>query len=783
MYSLYRRSFSRHRAFPKALVTAVVAVAVFSCAGFVPGAGAQEAGDSLYAVLYCGSSSYYVYKNDLKFAFKTLINDFGYTKENIVVLWYNGGYIDLDGDGNDDNDYEATKANLSAVFASLQNVVTDGDVVFFYASDHGTKSSTDCEIAGLTVNTGTKIWEADLVTYFDMLDAQDKEIIKILLFSTCFAGGMIPQLSQLDYPVIISTASKECETAWYHYAPCDTFVSCDHSAYSFHWFAALHGSTPDGGQLTNADYNNDGYISIQEAARFARENDEFAQETSNPREHPRFHDSDCYIGTVTTLSGSIPLPPGSVTFTVPCGQPTPCRWGAIGCYGGGLGSPPQEHAASPAVGASGAAAASLWSRPSRATGDTILVYASVTNPGATPLTGAEVKFYYADPTLSLIYPQAGLNYFGVEVTPMLPPGATLTVGPVPFFPPAGGNSHGEPYWTLLATAEHPTSPVESGWLTEDNHIAALNRFEVSGDPDLPYTIHFAAQNALDVPVKAILSLDESDWPSGWTADMDPAAGDTIVIGAGSSTPVELTLTGVAGPFTEGFVDISMSLNTMNLKECVSCDDSVCGGYIGDCGGASVKLAIGPPVAVLVSEFAATSTEGAITLTWRFSGDREIDGFNVYRAEKGVESFRRVNDDLLVGSKRLSFVDNTAVPGKTYLYSLAVVENGSESFFGRVEATLEQSFRFDLKQNYPNPFNPSTAIDFSLAEDGSISVRIYDTAGRLVKTLFTGMEKKGIHSLTWNGESDAGEKVSSGVYYCRIKTAGGIAKTKKLVFIK
>lgn len=39
--------------------------------------GAQTAGDSLYAVLYCGDSSYYVFHNDLKFAFKTLVEDYG----------------------------------------------------------------------------------------------------------------------------------------------------------------------------------------------------------------------------------------------------------------------------------------------------------------------------------------------------------------------------------------------------------------------------------------------------------------------------------------------------------------------------------------------------------------------------------------------------------------------------------------------------------------------------------------------------------------------------------
>jgi hypothetical protein len=201
----------------------------------------------------------------------------------------------------------------------------------------------------------------------------------------------------------------------------------------------------------------------------------------------------------------------------------------------------------------------------------------------------------------------------------------------------------------MATAEHPSSPVESGWLVDDNHIAAMNRLEIAGHPGVPDTIHLKAQNALGVPVKALLSVDSSNLPGGWSVDLDPAPGDTLLISAGSSTPVQVVLTGYGGPILESFVDISMALNTTSLKECISCDDSTCGGYIGDAGGCSIKLVLEPPVGVSIPEFTASATVDVITLMWRASGEDENLSFDIYRAEKSVGSFLRINDSPIVGS--------------------------------------------------------------------------------------------------------------------------------------
>jgi hypothetical protein len=744
---------------------------------------AQVAGDSLYAILYNGSSDYYIYMNNLKFMFRTLINDFGYTKDNIVVLSVDGGYYDLDGVYGSDIDLPATRTNLDSIFTVLEDIVTDGDVFFFYATDHGVKAAdtphSDCTDAALDVYSGYNIWEENLTEYIDRLDTETRSISKILLLCTCFAGGMIPELSALDYPLMICTASRPCEKSYHRYAPCDTFTSCDYSAYTYYWMGALHGSSPDGTLMMNADYNNDGNVTISEAARFAKANDEYAQIDADPKETPRYWDSDCVVGQITTLEGRLSSIPGFIAFRYPCHGPLPERhdgWGAVGgpwSLTGGAFRP---------AGRSGNAGMGLRTHHAATEGETTYVFVDVHNPGDTPLTSAEVKFYYSDPTLSLIYPQSGFNYMCAEIIPMLPPHGTVTVGPIQFVSPPGGNCFGEPYWTLIATAEHYTSPVESGWLSEDDHIAASNRFEITAGPEEAQTIHLIAHNPLTIPVKALLSVDADNWPSGWSAVLNPAAGDTIEISPGTWTPVEVVLTGYDGPVAEGFVDISMDMINMNAKECTTCDDSTCGGYIGAAGGCSIKLVVDGSVSVAIPEFTTAATEDAIALRWRASDEGERLRFNVYRAEKGSEDFLKLNDAPIEGSGWMSFVDETAAPGTTYLYMIGVMQGNAEQFSSRVEAALEYRFEFSLSQNFPNPFNPTTEIHFSLDRNGEVQLSIYDISGRLVRTIAQRKMTPGAYVEYWDGRDRFGKDVSSGVYFYRLK-AGGKVLTRKMVVVR
>jgi hypothetical protein len=88
----------------------------------------------------------------------------------------------------------------------------------------------------------------------------------------------------------------------------------------------------------------------------------------------------------------------------------------------------------------------------------------------------------------------------------------------------------------------------------------------------------------------------------------------------------------------------------------------------------------------------------------------------------------------------------------------------------------------LGSAYPNPFNPSTTIPFELATAGRVSLQIFDTQGRLVRTLYNEEMPVGTHQAVWNGCDNSGSQVATGVYFVRFAT-GDYQVTRKLVMIK
>ena len=74
-------------------------------------------------------------------------------------------------------------------------------------------------------------------------------------------------------------------------------------------------------------------------------------------------------------------------------------------------------------------------------------------------------------------------------------------------------------------------------------------------------------------------------------------------------------------------------------------------------------------------------------------------------------------------------------------------------------------------NAPNPFNPSTTITYTLQEAGTVTVKVYNTQGRLIRTLADSYAPQGTHSVVWDGRNHAGEPVSSGMYFYTIRAAG------------
>lgn len=89
---------------------------------------------------------------------------------------------------------------------------------------------------------------------------------------------------------------------------------------------------------------------------------------------------------------------------------------------------------------------------------------------------------------------------------------------------------------------------------------------------------------------------------------------------------------------------------------------------------------------------------------------------------------------------------------------------------------------ELWPNYPNPFNPSTTIRYSVPATAPTTLSIYDILGRRVRTLVDEVKETGTYDVTWDGRTDAGTPVASGVYLYRLSAGEGVL-IKRMMLLK
>ena len=100
-------------------------------------------------------------------------------------------------------------------------------------------------------------------------------------------------------------------------------------------------------------------------------------------------------------------------------------------------------------------------------------------------------------------------------------------------------------------------------------------------------------------------------------------------------------------------------------------------------------------------------------------------------------------------------------------------------FGPIVADRE---KMQVLRAYPNPFNPATTIIYDVMSPGRTDIRVFDSSGALVKTLFSGSGTPGPFALGWDGTDDSGARVASGTYFCKA-SSGDRETVAKLVLTK
>ena len=93
----------------------------------------------------------------------------------------------------------------------------------------------------------------------------------------------------------------------------------------------------------------------------------------------------------------------------------------------------------------------------------------------------------------------------------------------------------------------------------------------------------------------------------------------------------------------------------------------------------------------------------------------------------------------------------------------------------------------LLANYPNPFNPETWIPYTLAEEATVEIVIYDVQGVRVRRFDVGYQRAGYYTdkakaVYWDGRNDHGELVASGVYFYQLR-ASDYSQLRRLVILK
>ena len=120
-------------------------------------------------------------------------------------------------------------------------------------------------------------------------------------------------------------------------------------------------------------------------------------------------------------------------------------------------------------------------------------------------------------------------------------------------------------------------------------------------------------------------------------------------------------------------------------------------------------------------------------------------------------------------------------GATAIKNFAASRTCLDSPTTAVDA-VSTSSRVRFAAPRPSPFHRETRLSYYLGEPGPVRLEIYDIAGKRVVTLFSGDEGAGWHTHAWDGASQNGARLGSGIFHARL-SAQGTSQAQKLIRIE
>jgi hypothetical protein len=186
--------------------------------------------------------------------------------------------------------------------------------------------------------------------------------------------------------------------------------------------------------------------------------------------------------------------------------------------------------------------------------------------------------------------------------------------------------------------------------------------------------------------------------------------------------------------------------------------------------------------VELTSFNAAIRNGLVDLKWETATEVNNYGFEVERKTANadwskigfVEGHNSTNSP-----KYYSYSDKPVGTGKI-AYRLKQIDNdGQFEYSPEVEVLVDNLPNgFVLEQNYPNPFNPETSIRFALKEDSKATLKVYNSLGAEIATLFDGTAEAGRYYDVKFG----GSELASGFYIYKL-VAGEYVSVKKMLLMK
>lgn len=174
------------------------------------------------------------------------------------------------------------------------------------------------------------------------------------------------------------------------------------------------------------------------------------------------------------------------------------------------------------------------------------------------------------------------------------------------------------------------------------------------------------------------------------------------------------------------------------------------------------------VPVELTSFAAIVNDADVTLNWSTATETNNQGFQVERSTgSGYEVVGYVaGHGTTTETQNYSYTDQNVQAG-SYTYRLKQIDfDGTFEYSQTVEVDVVGLKEYTLAQNYPNPFNPSTKINFSLAVESQVSLKVFNVLGQSVGEIFNGKLAAGSQEVTFDASG-----LNSGVYFYRLEATG------------